>query len=97
MTTKTMPDLESILIHKQDQFDELKNKLHTLQNSGILFASLLSKNDQIKYAILGNFYLWADLNNKSKIYSGEDKPKEDWQIEYIPSDDEDYLNIDGSE
>lgn len=97
MTTKTMPDLESILIQKQSQFDELKNKLSTLQNSGILFASLLSKNDQIKYAILGSFYLWADLNNKSKIYSGKENPSGNWKIEHIPSDDENYLNVDGSE
>ena len=74
METKVVPDKSlEVLIRKQEQFDELKRKLHTLQNSVILFASLLSKDDQIKYAIIGSFYLWSDLNNKSKVYSGEYK------------------------
>lgn len=100
MNLQTMPDLEDILSNKQAQFDELKSKLSTLQNSGILFASTLDINEQIKYAIIGSFYLWADINGKSKAYSGKENPPEDWKLEK-PDDynDEDYLDLDpkGSE
>ena len=99
MTLQTMPDLDEILVHKQEQFDELKSKLSTLRK-GILYPSTLDINEQIKYAILGSFYLWADINNKSKVYSGKEKPPEDWKLEKPRDyDDEDYLDLDpkGSE
>lgn len=76
MNLTTMPERnleETILIMsaKEMRKQDLQNKLDVLKANKRLKVSYtldLTKEEQIKYANIGMFYYWFDLNGKSKLY-----------------------------
>jgi len=74
MKLETSPEigLESILEHKQAQYDDLLEKHNTLNSPvssvAVSYSIDLDYNEQVKYAKIGMFHYWADLNKKSNMY-----------------------------
>lgn len=63
---------------KQTQYDDLFQKYNTLNSPvssvAVSYSLDLDYEEQIKYAKIGMFHYWADLNRKSTLY----KDKNEW-------------------
>ena len=84
MSTKDLDcvvDKESFLQQKQNQIGDMLQKYDTLRSPtlgvDISYSLDLTYDEQVKYANIGMFHYWADLNNRSTVYKddiGTDKP-----------------------
>lgn len=74
MKLETSPEvgLDKVLQQKQSQYSDLFEKLNTLTspvlNVSVSYSLGLDYNEQIKYAKIGIFHYYTDLNNLSTIY-----------------------------
>ncbi|MEK6952296.1 MAG: hypothetical protein AABX29_04730 [Nanoarchaeota archaeon] len=63
-------NLESVLQQKQNQFNELQRKLSILRgyNIEVSYTLELTQEEQVKYAKIGSFWLWYDINKSKYDY-----------------------------